>query len=576
MYELEALRAIYGDDFTDRPPVWKNPSFAIAIRPLGDHAQIFCSILLCVTLNPTYPKSAPTIELENVKGLSDSQTADLKALLAQVAQRQLNEVMIHEIASAAEAFLDANNAKPLTLHEAMEARQIEQTAAMRRIKHDFLLDDDNTAGTEGVATISGHPPLHHQELTTSALPDAAVTRIPERERSTSDMSNFEGIDWNALYKVKGGASAPQESLYDNMDLAADIESDDGDEVDLLAETSRYKLEFREIALLGRGASGQVWKVVNRLDKRTYAVKKILLDSNDSVLNKKIRREVTTISRLLHNHIVRYYAAWYETTAKVAPSSGVVESSLEESTGFQSSESSASAEGAGDNVCRKSANNQKCVTGGMYDPLDGLDMSFIPPGEDSSSSQINSNSDSESSTENSDSSCSESEDDSDTEDEIPVEGDCEIIFEDSGGIGFGLSNHGSSNGRNSRPHAGNSSRAYWKKQSSGSYDGSEVKVNLVDLGDIESNMLESPPADGDGNAPTTSKDVVKCLYLQMEFCETTLREFIDSFKLWDKPEEVFRLLSQLLDALAYIHAKDMIHRDLKVHICCCDYSLRLFD
>lgn len=31
--ELEALRAIYGDDFEDRPPVWKRPCFAIKVRP---------------------------------------------------------------------------------------------------------------------------------------------------------------------------------------------------------------------------------------------------------------------------------------------------------------------------------------------------------------------------------------------------------------------------------------------------------------------------------------------------------------------------------------------------------------
>ncbi len=31
--ELEALRAIYGDDFEERPPVWKRPCFVIKVRP---------------------------------------------------------------------------------------------------------------------------------------------------------------------------------------------------------------------------------------------------------------------------------------------------------------------------------------------------------------------------------------------------------------------------------------------------------------------------------------------------------------------------------------------------------------
>ena len=42
VYELEALRAIYGDDFEDKPPVWNNPSFNIKIHPIGAAADIHC------------------------------------------------------------------------------------------------------------------------------------------------------------------------------------------------------------------------------------------------------------------------------------------------------------------------------------------------------------------------------------------------------------------------------------------------------------------------------------------------------------------------------------------------------
>lgn len=31
--ELEALRAIYGDDFVEREPVWKRPCFCIKVKP---------------------------------------------------------------------------------------------------------------------------------------------------------------------------------------------------------------------------------------------------------------------------------------------------------------------------------------------------------------------------------------------------------------------------------------------------------------------------------------------------------------------------------------------------------------
>jgi eukaryotic translation initiation factor 2-alpha kinase 4 len=39
-----------------------------------------------------------------------------------------------------------------------------------------------------------------------------------------------------------------------------------------------------------------------VDKRLYAIKKIPLDPHDKETNKKIRREVTTISRMIHKVI----------------------------------------------------------------------------------------------------------------------------------------------------------------------------------------------------------------------------------------------------------------------------------
>jgi serine/threonine protein kinase len=75
--------------------------------------------------------------------------------------------------------------------------------------------------------------------------------------------------------------------------------------------SRYSKEFKEIAMVGWGGGGEVWMAMNYLDGRIYAVKKISLSSQDLQLNKKIRREVTTISGLLHAHVVRYYASWVE-------------------------------------------------------------------------------------------------------------------------------------------------------------------------------------------------------------------------------------------------------------------------
>jgi translation initiation factor 2-alpha kinase 4 len=67
-----------------------------------------------------------------------------------------------------------------------------------------------------------------------------------------------------------------------------------------------RTDLIELGLLGRGGGGEVVKVRKRLDRRFYAVKKNVLESEEgkfasvgAVQNRKLRREVTTISRLLH-------------------------------------------------------------------------------------------------------------------------------------------------------------------------------------------------------------------------------------------------------------------------------------
>ncbi|GAM17325.1 hypothetical protein SAMD00019534_005000 [Acytostelium subglobosum LB1] len=80
--------------------------------------------------------------------------------------------------------------------------------------------------------------------------------------------------------------------------------------------SRYRTDFEEIEMIGKGGFGIVVKSRNKLDGRYYAVKKIKTenvssDSHAEPLTNKLLREVTTLSRLHHQYVVRYYQAWIE-------------------------------------------------------------------------------------------------------------------------------------------------------------------------------------------------------------------------------------------------------------------------
>ncbi|RAL54983.1 hypothetical protein DM860_013679 [Cuscuta australis] len=81
---------------------------------------------------------------------------------------------------------------------------------------------------------------------------------------------------------------------------------------LSSPTSRYLNDFEELRPLGHGGFGHVVLCKNKLDGRQYAVKKIRMKDKNPPLNDHILREVTTLSRLQHQHVVRYYQAWFET------------------------------------------------------------------------------------------------------------------------------------------------------------------------------------------------------------------------------------------------------------------------
>ncbi|MCJ1366125.1 hypothetical protein MMC16_005250 [Acarospora aff. strigata] len=85
------------------------------------------------------------------------------------------------------------------------------------------------------------------------------------------------------------------------------------------QPSRYRTDFAELGLIGKGGYGKVFRVINRLDGQQYAIKKITLSakrlkklqnggSNELEL---LLREIRALARLEHLNIVRYFGGWIE-------------------------------------------------------------------------------------------------------------------------------------------------------------------------------------------------------------------------------------------------------------------------
>ncbi|KAH9846907.1 Serine/threonine-protein kinase [Lenzites betulinus] len=98
--------------------------------------------------------------------------------------------------------------------------------------------------------------------------------------------------------------------------------------------SRWKEDWEELEILGRGGYGEVVKARNKIDNRIYAVKRIKLRN---IQNDKIYREVNALSRLNHRFIVRYYTTWVETTEDaLSTANSDVDSSMSDRTGGMTS------------------------------------------------------------------------------------------------------------------------------------------------------------------------------------------------------------------------------------------------
>ncbi|RMC00444.1 hypothetical protein DUI87_23054 [Hirundo rustica rustica] len=261
--------------------------------------------------------------------------------------------------------------------------------------------------------------------------------------------------------------------------------------------SRYYNEFEELKLLGKGAFGAVIKVRNKLDGCYYAVKRIRINPTSKQF-RRIKGEVTLLSRLNHENIVRYYNAWIEKHESPVPIVSTSETTEERRMPPKAGLLILSTEETSD------------VETNAPPPCLTSSVEWSTSCERSSSNKF-SGADQES---------SDDDDDGDgvfSHSILPTtDSESEIIFDNEDENSKGHSPNEEDNEKNSH--------------------GGEDRTPVI--------------------------QTVHYLYIQMEYCEkSTLRDTIDQ-GLYEDTSRLWRLFREILDGLAYIHEKGMIHRDLK--------------
>ncbi|PIK59842.1 putative eukaryotic translation initiation factor 2-alpha kinase 1 isoform X4 [Apostichopus japonicus] len=297
---------------------------------------------------------------------------------------------------------------------------------------------------------------------------------------------------------------------------------------------RYKSEFDEIRLIGKGGFAKVTEVLHKVDKQHYAVKRVTVKSPGSITLEKLSQEVTILAKLTKtpcHRIVRYHAAWLE---------------------------------------------EEHASGGEAGSSSKKEDEKVPSLASSSSSSSESSS-------------------SSSEEENPEHSDASIVFEESKETSVDRSKTMTVNGSKTSHVSSviSSSSVSSVKETSVSQAGIyfyEKEEEIVQTDQYTYESLETRNRKGVMDRETFKREIVDAatlrrprrrhsskpltkyvLYIQMELCGKTLSEWLldrNDNLLSDGPfscvnyGQNIHILKQILEGVHFVHEQDILHRDLK--------------
>uniref|UniRef100_M4C0J3 Protein kinase domain-containing protein n=1 Tax=Hyaloperonospora arabidopsidis (strain Emoy2) TaxID=559515 RepID=M4C0J3_HYAAE len=479
-------------------------------------------VLLHFDFTRLYPiKEPPIVMVEAKHGLSDSETQKLMDQMEKYALEKIGDPVVYDLVVFATDFIMDRLSDQSSFFDQMVTRQQDRDA-QKKLTDDALLQQQEEhvrAKNEAILAL----------LDTERKKREALEKKTRRGRRRHQ---FE--DWDEHASGSDGAKsrddvASPSCVYDQLSETSSkwnscVSDSDASDLDAIAASeryhSRYLGDFKELGLLGRGGGGEVVKVRNRLDRQMYAVKKVKVDPNDKTMKKKILREVKTISRMQHRHIVRYFQAWIEGEHGMS-SDDEGNSSLEDSD-FSEGEDLSGSLVVGEKDCLGGAASFSSDVDDRLEPMTSTD---------------------------------EDEDD--------------WLGAMSSSIGLRATSTSCHDSRSLRSKSRLFQLSSQHSVVEGYPDGDSEWEALEEAPEDEVDLISDKDGGSDRETLLHENPVLKKkrkfekLFIQMEFCEgNALREVIDKGALWKDPDRIWTMFRQILEALVYIHSQGIIHRDIK--------------
>lgn len=332
--ELAMLESIFFEEFrlcSTASDYGFHRVFQLKVLP-ATGAKVYADATLRVELPRMYPVSGdmPRVSVQHSTGLSREDLAELRHRVDGIlARTDPGQPCVYDVVVGVQELLRERNVRPKSFYEQMEEHK--RGVERERQQHSrAVLDQREQRGREQRAHMAKEVEARKLDMemvakgikkTVSSMDVVPSMRSADRYTATESRDiprvKTKGLSSSANHSVESNLGISYDDVFmldeewAKSDFMLGAASVAGTDSTAPLVKSRYLTDFEEMELLGRGGFGSVMKVRNRLDGLLYAVKKVHITSSDPKVRRKILREVTTIARLHHQYIVRYFQAWIE-------------------------------------------------------------------------------------------------------------------------------------------------------------------------------------------------------------------------------------------------------------------------